>query len=432
MMSECKDWLRLYRASNLGAHERGEVLELKDDDGFIPEILSWSLERIVFEILPDDKVLHGAAAYFLQHFLPAYEDLKLCQSVNRMMGLPQFGIKTDLVRNAYTNRNVPFQASSIPSVHTRWNHCKFVAAVMIAFGVRFKLDFDLIALGAISALLHDVGHPAFGHDLDDILVSLGRQDHEARSQTIVLYNSEIRESLDLLEIDSEDVVKVISEEGGLGRLQNIADTLGYVVLDSQVTLNVDPIPIGFIWEVIESVDGVRGDQYLVNNTVPIEKLINYRADMFRDVYSNGSARIAAHVLRNFYRALIEYELFVPEEFERDSDGWIKMVLPHRLQVRQSDRDLPGWFRSAMNLAFGFTDELQKWNQFAYNNQLAVELARDGLTLEQLTSRVVIPPSDYRKKTYVVIDPDGVEHKLQAPESHIPETHKRWYVLYHRT
>lgn len=430
-MSTRKDMLRLMRARDSVLNEHNSI-SLKPDDLYIPEILTRSFDAQVTAILPQAEALVDKARNYLTAFAPTYEDLTLCWSVERLIGLPQFGIKADMFANEWLNRDAPVQVLSVPSLHSRWNHSQFAGAIMFAFGLHLGLSFEQIATGTLGALLHDLGHPAFGHDLDDILVGLGRPDHEERGQAKLREDKEIHESLEFLDIDVEDVIQVIQERGALGRMQNIADTLSYVVLDSCVAAPVEEVPVAFVWEVLSSVEGIEGTQYRVNDPEPITQLVNLRANMYRDLYWAYPSRIAAHVLRNLYQFLVEKNLISPEYLESATDNDVKSLVGTKLSELARTGQLPDWVDSTWALSLGFYDELDKWRILEFKTKAEAEQALARRSSAELASSVMIEPGDYRKKAYQVITPDGVEQSVQAPLSHIPEIYKKWYVLYYPT
>ena len=427
-MSREKDARALRRARDQGVLDSGLYIEIGKNDLPIPEIMTRSLEQLTLAILVDALDLQVRAHAFFERFGPAFDDLELCASVNRMLGLPQFGIKADLLQAQYISGpdGITHQVTSSPSLHTRTHHCCFTAAIMIAFGLRLNLDEHDIATGAFGALLHDIGHSAFGHDMDDILVKMGRPSHEERGYRIIRLDPDVQESFEMARVDTEEVIAVIEEHGQLGRLENIADTLSYVVLDSQV-MNMQPkANLEFVWQLIKSVQGIKGKQYLVDDLEPLRKLVLWRADLFRDVYATAHNRIAAHVLRNFYQTTIELGMFSLRDFESGTDSEIKMRLPYAVQ--QHDQ-LPTWFSELTGLAFGFFDQLSCWQQRACESEAEAQRVLNSLDRKVLDTAFVITPSDYRRKTYQAITPDGQVHDVQAPASHVSEFYKKWYVMY---
>jgi len=427
-MSRQKDARALRRARDQGVLESGLYISLGKPDLQIPEIMTWSLEQLTMGIIVEAPDLQIGAERFFEHYGPAFADLELCVSVNRMLGLPQFGIKTDLLQAQCIScpDGTTHQVTSSPALHTRTHHCCFTAAIMIAFGLRLDLDEHNIATGAFGALLHDIGHSAFGHDMDDILVKMGRPSHEERGYRIIRLDPDVQESLEIAGVDTEEVIAIIEEHGQLGRLENIADTLSYVILDNQMMHMQPEADLYFAWQLIETVQGIKDKQYIVDNLRPLRKLVLWRADLFRDVYATAHNRIAAHVLRNFYQATIELGMFSLKDFELGTDGEIKRRLPY--VVQQHDQ-VPAWFSEVTSLAFGFFDQLDCWQQRACESEAEAQEVLNGLDRITLATAFIITPFDYRRKTYQTITPDGRVNDIQAPASHVSDFFKKWYVMY---
>ncbi|MBU0531351.1 MAG: HD domain-containing protein [Candidatus Uhrbacteria bacterium] len=431
-MSREKEQRRLERARDVGVLKSGRYVRLGKPDRTVPKILQRNLYEHAFAIMGTDPRFREWARAFFWSYQPVFDDLELCVSVNRLVGLPQFGIKTDVLAAQFVKGvdGVSRQVTSSPSLHARADHSRLAAAIMVCFGLKLGLSGREIATGALGALLHDIGHPAFGHDLDDILVALGRPNHEARGARIICSDPDIEESLKMAGVETEAVLAVIREEGQLGRLQNIADTLSYVVLDSQ--LYGEPVgpDVSFITRVIGSVEAVEDECYRVNDPEPISRLINWRADLYRDVYGVFQQRIVAHVLRNFYRTAINLGMFEVVDFERGTDAEIKARLPFVVREAKARGILPVWFDSVSNLAFGFFDGLVRWRVETCLSEPEAQAVLNRLSPDELATSVLIKPWDYRKKTYRVIDSDGHRRNLAAPKSHIPEHMKQWHVLYY--
>ncbi len=398
----------------------------------LPGLVPGGFEQMVLDILPPDPVLADRARNFLQAFILASADLELCPMVNRMIGLHQFGIKTDVMSAGFaadSNGSVS-QVTSSPFLYSRFEHSRFTAAIMVIFGLKLGFDFHNIMVGALAALLHDIGHPAFGHDIDDLLVSLGRPTHEDRGIQIIRSDADIQESFSLVGVSVDEVVAVIKEQGALGRLQSIADTLSYVVMDSNIVPNLPDVPVSFIWELAEAIESVDADRFFVKTAEPLRKLVVCRADMFRDFYVAPLHRIAAHSLRNFYKITIELGMLKPRDFEEGTDATIKITLTKKIQEARAAGLLPRWFSTVHSLAFGFFDEINRWRRLSFDEQTDAMALLNRLKPDELATAVVIEPFDYRRKAYPVVDNAGRCFEVQAPESHLSDEHKGWYVLYY--
>jgi len=259
---------------------------------------------------------------------------------------------------------------------------------------------------------------------------MGHPNHEERGIKVIQTDEDIHESFDLAEVETDDVVRVIREEGLLGQLMSVADTLSYVVLDSHVTPLVSTIPFELIWQVVGSIDGVEDDRYRVSSIDPLLKLVWHRADLYRDLYAAYPNRISAFVLRNFYRATIELNVFSAQDFIQGTDGDIKMLLPFKLQDPQVQARLPDWFSAVRDMAFGFFWTPDRWQHLRLNSEVKARAVLNRLNQSELDTSVLIPPFDYRRKTYRVIElVDGDKVDLQAPESHVTGEHLLWHVLY---
>lgn len=204
----------------------------------------------------------------------------------------------------------------------RLNHSLVVARTMEAIMRNNDFSEDEVNLGIVSALLHDIATPGAG----DATKSL---DPEVLHEEDYWWENLDEEAWKFIESTGADftmIDNIIHNRGVLGKILDIADRIGYVMLDLK-QIGEDPIlpDLGNIYKDVVY-DRERNEVYF-NDSERLKVFLGIRAKLFRDVYINPYSQSTDYI---FARLLNPY-------YSRDENEEGRL-LPEQLRV-MSDEDL---------------------------------------------------------------------------------------------
>ncbi len=240
----------------------------------------------------------------------------------------------------------------------------------------------------VAGLLHDVGHAAFSHTTDDILMSFGCT-HEENAIHIIL-KTEISKILKTNGIKPKEVVDLITGKGALGKIISSeidVDRMDYLIRDSHYA----GVAYGVIdlERIIESMRIVDDELVVVKDGLEaVESLLINRNMMYQTVYRHHTKRIAETMFKQALAVLLKNKKITYKKLMsmddadlinrlRNSSGYTKEMM-----VRLDSRKL---FKIAFQEKIGliakmFRDDLIK-NQERIQNRIATELGiRKGFVL----------------------------------------------------
>lgn len=272
----------------------------------------------------------------------------------------------------------------IQSRHTRDLHSLTVAAHALVFGVKAECsDGDLLRL-VLAALCHDLGHPALGHDTDDLLVELGRKSHEARGVELILRDSQLGTIFRYCGIDPREIAEIVKEKSRIGRILSLADTLGYLRLDTRM-MHI-PLEEDFGSKAVSAFLGTTDDALIVSNARPLERVLAVRAAMYSQVYFQETALAVEAFFHQTAKVLIELGLLAYDEMENGVDASLL-----RRMTRQVEK---GSFRvPVLNDLWKVVQDV-RWLDRLWKSRVASE---DSAYTSLDEGRIVVPRPDCAKK-----------------------------------
>jgi HD superfamily phosphohydrolase len=203
--------------------------------------------------------------------------------------------------------------------HTRFEH---------SLGVHHLADRALAGLGVegraaervrAAALLHDVGHGPFSHNLEELIHRETGRYHDEADDLIV--GGEIGDVLRDHDLDPDAVAGLVRGEGRYGQLVSgelDVDRMDYLVRDAHHT----GVPYGTIdhGRLVRELTFVDGDLVLAEGNVQTaESLLLARALMNPAVYSHPVARIGKAILRRATERLLDAGDVTAERLRRMDD-----------------------------------------------------------------------------------------------------------------
>ncbi len=254
----------------------------------------------------------------------AAADLLETPTVQRLRHIKQLGT----VRMVYPSAN-----------HTRFEH---------SLGVYHLASEALDHLGVegrqaervrAAALLHDVGHAPYSHNVEDLLYRRTGKYHDDVHD--LLTTGEVARVLGRHELDPERIADLVAGEGELGQLVSgelDVDRMDYLVRDAHHT----GVAYGTIdvQRLVRELRLVDGELVLAEGNVQsAESLLLARALMNPTVYQHHVARIAKLLLRRGTERLLERTDVDPGTIRRWDDHDLLVALRNHEDTREHARRL---------------------------------------------------------------------------------------------
>lgn len=117
------------------------------------------------------------------------------------------------------------------TVQDRFIHTKVVSALVKMAHIRLQSSEEETLAAVMAAKCHDLGHSILSHTGDELLIEMGLPNHEQRSQTLVESDHALKMIGDRHAVNLKLVQSIMREEGGLGMIQKVMDTAGYLWVD---------------------------------------------------------------------------------------------------------------------------------------------------------------------------------------------------------
>ncbi|MFO7927524.1 HD domain-containing protein [Natronomonas sp.] len=223
------------------------------------------------------------------------------------------------------------QLGTVGLVYPSANHTRFEHSLGVYHLANSALD-ELGIGGAqaerlrAAAILHDVGHTPFSHNIESIIARWTGRMHDEVDD--LLEEGEIARVLALHDIDPELVADLIAGDGEFGQLVSgelDVDRMDYLVRDAHHTgVPYGTIDTGRLIRELRFVDGelVLGE----GNVQTAESLLVARALMNPVVYNHHVARISKAMLRRATERLLEVGEATAETLRRMDDAALLVAL----------------------------------------------------------------------------------------------------------
>jgi len=203
---------------------------------------------------------------------------------------------------------------------TRFEHSLGVMHLAGMLADHLELEADEKQLIRIAGLLHDIGHCAFSHTSDDLLLRMGHS-HEENAIRLIS-SSEISDILAKHGLDGKKVASLISGKGNFGKIISSEidiDKMDYLIRDSYYA--------GVAYGIIDLERIIQGMKLYNNELVigkgsqeAVESLLINRNMMYQTVYRHHTKRIVEAMFKRALQKFVDDEQVGYEEFIKMDDS----------------------------------------------------------------------------------------------------------------
>ncbi len=241
------------------------------------------------------------------------------------------------------------QLGTVALVYPSANHTRFEHSLGVYHLADRALDhLDIAGPNAervrAAAILHDVGHSPFSHNVEDVVSRRTGKEHDDVDELVT--EGEVARVLGEYGVDPEEVAALIRGDGELAQLvagELDVDRMDYLVRDAHHT----GVPYGTIdhGRLVRGLTFIDGDLVLdEGNVQTAESLLLARALMNPTVYSHHVARISKSMLRRGTETLLDTTSIDAGALRRMDDHELSVALrthdaSREFGRRLADRDL---------------------------------------------------------------------------------------------
>lgn len=314
--------------------------------------------------------------------------------------------------------------------HTRFEHSLGVYKLACDAISKLNIRGDAARHLRAAALLHDIGHTPYSHNIEPIVTRKTGEYHD--DVTSILSSPEITPVLEDNDLDPQRIAGLISGEGQYGQLlagDLDVDRMDYLVRDAHHT----GVPFGTIdhGRLIRELTFIDGQLVLAEGNVQTaESLLIARALMNPTVYNHHVARISKAMLRRSTERLLDLDVITASELRRMDDYDLHAALRRTNQTRTMARRIANrelykravWIgkESVPNSVISASrDKIQEWE-----NEIA-ETTR--ISDEQIILDVPPEPVMTESTTHVEVAGDTYQLEEQSPlvEAVRAALHTQW-------
>ncbi|MFC7167704.1 HD domain-containing protein [Halospeciosus flavus] len=250
------------------------------------------------------------------------------------------GVAADLLDTAPVQRlRRVKQLGTVSFVYPSANHTRFehsLGVYYLACRALEELDVDgpRATRTQAAALLHDVGHAPFSHNVEDLLQRRTGKYHDDVGDIVT--SDPVAPILDAHGVDPDEVADLVRGEGELGQViagELDVDRMDYLVRDAHHT----GVPYGTIdTERLVRELRLRDGELVLDegNVQSAESLLVARALMNPTVYNHHVARISKAMLRRATETLLDECDYDPERVRRMDDHQLSVA------IREEDETAP--------------------------------------------------------------------------------------------
>ena len=292
---------------------------------------------------------------------------------------------------------------------TRFEHSLGVMHLAGLLVNHLELENDDKQAIRVAGLLHDIGHCAFSHTSDDVLIEMGHS-HEENSTSIVS-KTEISDMLGKYGLNAREISELINGKGNFGKIISSEidiDKMDYLIRDSYYA--------GVAYGVIDLERIIYGMK-LVNNELVIkrgsleavESLLISRNLMYQTVYRHHTKRIVEAMFKRALNKFLDDEKIGYEEFIQMDDIDLVYRLrnaknyPGDIMKRIDQREL---FKIAFQEKIGLIEENFREDMLKNNVKIEEKIA-DDFGIEKGYILIDIPETKMSEFKILIESDDGL-------------------------
>ena len=332
-------------------------------------------------------------------------DIKKQHEVTRLQQHLQLGGKSNLLSLTEGPHGITIIT---PAFHTRYDHAALQSELAKVAIACMNLPLDQAKVLVTGAWLHDVGRCALGHVGDRVLQKYGIPDHEQRFVGIV--QTLLQKSLSRHGITSEALFALKEEQGALGKLEGVLDTLSYLLLDTE------SMGISFFDDsggaFLHSIVGLNEelDCIVVSSPEPIQQLLETRASMMQRIYHDPANKMAEEAKYQLLQISIFRGELLPQDLMEFEDHEITVRLQSLVQQdrlaakvgrRIKDTPLLADCQPLYRMSMGILPD--KYEDLSYPDVATAKGSLNRRSAKDIDLSVIVPPSsDYTCKEIPVL------------------------------
>lgn len=288
--------------------------------------------------------------------------------------LPDEGIYADMLRNFDIDRlsgirslaAASFQSKEgiihFMSSHTRLGHSLLVGMVMEHILMRNQMSIEVVNKGIAAGLLHDIATPAWG----DPIMFIDPKNLNEENRWREFLTDRGQRVLSHYEITPEELDGIITNNGLLGRVLDIADRITYVCQDIH-SVNVAPrietrgnpyinklaeftpesSPLGDIYQDIV----IENNEVYFSNPERLERFLKARVFLHKQYYLHPASQVRDMIMGNLVKKFYS---------TTDSD----LLTPRKLRS-MTDLSLSRWIAEHYEPAWNVPDCFDMWGGAGY-------------------------------------------------------------------